>query len=70
MIRLKDIAQMVGVSRPAVTSVLNNSRPNCVSKEKREAILRIAAEHNYRPNNAAVTLKRGKSNVIGIVMPP
>ena len=70
MIRCKDIAAMVGVSRPAVTSVLNGSRPNCVSKEKREAILKIAADHNYHPNHAAVALKTGKSRMIGIVMPP
>ena len=70
MIRCKDIAAMVGVSRQAVTAVLNNSRPNCVSKEKREAILKAAAEHNYRPDHAAVALKTGKSRMIGVVMPP
>ena len=70
MIRCKDIAEMVGVSRQAVTAVLNNSRPNCVSPEKREEILKIAARYNYRPNHAAKALKTGKSNVIGIVMPP
>ena len=70
MIRCKDIAAMVGVSRQAVTAVLNNSRPNCVSKEKRAEILKVAAEHNYHPNHAAVALKTGKSNLIGVVMPP
>ena len=70
MIRCKDIAAMVGVSRQAVTAVLNNSRPNCVSKEKRAEILKVAAEHNYHPDHAAVALKTGKSNLIGIVMPP
>ena len=70
MIRCKDIAAMVGVSRQAVTAVLNNSHPNYVSKEKRTQILRIAAEHNYRPDHAAVALKTGKSNLIGVVMPP
>ena len=70
MIRCKDIAAMVGVSRQAVTAVLNNSRPNCVSREKREEILRVAAEYNYRPDHAALALKTGKSNLIGIVMPP
>ena len=70
MIRCKDIAVMVGVSRQAVTAVLNNSRPNCVSPEKRAEILKIAAEHNYRPHYAAQALKTGKSNMIGIVMPP
>ena len=61
---------MVGVSRQAVTAVLNNSRPNCVSAEKRAEIFRIAAEHNYHPNHAAIALKTGKSNLIGVVMPP
>ena len=70
MIRCKDIAVMVGVSRQAVTAVLNNSRPNCVSKEKRAEILKVAAEHNYRPDHAAVALKTGRSNLIGVVMPP
>ena len=70
MVRCKDIAAMVGVSRQAVTAVLNNSRPNCVSKEKRAAILKVAAEHNYHPDHAAVALKTGRSNLIGIVMPP
>ena len=70
MIRTKDIAEMVGVSRQAVTSVLNNTRPGCVSKEKREAIIKIASQYNYRPNHAARSLKTGKSNIIGVVMPP
>ena len=70
MIRCKDIAEMVGVSRQAVTAVLNNSRPNCVSPEKRSEILKIAAQYNYHPNHAALALKTGKSNLIGIVMPP
>ena len=69
MIRCKDIAAIVGVSRQAVTAVLNNSRPNCVSPEKREEILAVAARHHYRPNHAAFALKTGKSNLIGIVMP-
>ena len=70
MIRGKDIAEMVGVSRQAVTAVLNGSRPNCVSSEKRAEILKIAAEHNYHPNYAAKALKTGKSNIVGVVMPP
>ena len=70
MIRCKDIAKIVGVSRQAVTAVLNNSRPNCVSKEKRDEILKVAAEHHYRPDHAALALKTGRSNLVGIVMPP
>ena len=70
MVRCRDIADKVGVSRQAVTAVLNNSRPNCVSKEKRDAILKIAKELHYQPNQAAVALKTGKSRLVGVVMPP
>ncbi len=68
-LRNKDIADMVGVSRAAVTQVLNGSRPGCVSSEKREAILRIAREHNYHPDFAAQVLGSGKTRTIGIPMP-
>ena len=68
-LRNKDIADMVGVSRAAVTQVLNGSRPGCVSAEKREAILRIAREHNYHPDFAAQVLGSGKTKTIGMPLP-
>ena len=70
MIRCKDIAAIVGVSRQAVTDVLNNSRPHCVSEKKRVQILQLAAEHGYSPDRAALALKTGRSDLIGVVMPP
>ena len=68
-IRNKDIAELVGVSRAAVTQVLNGSRPGCVSAEKRKAILRIASEHNSRPDFAAQVLGSGKTRTIGMPLP-
>jgi DNA-binding LacI/PurR family transcriptional regulator len=68
-IRNKDIAEMVGVSRTAVTQVLNGSRLNCVSPEKRKEILRIAKENNYHPDFAAQVLGSGKTRTIGMPMP-
>lgn len=68
-IRNKDIAEMVGVSRTAVTQVLNGSRPGCVSAEKREAIFRIAREYNYLPDFAAQVLGSGRTRTIGMPMP-
>ena len=65
----KDIALQVGVSRQAVTAVLNGTRPGCVSKEKREKILQLAKLHNYRVNSSARTLVSGKTKSIGILMP-
>ena len=68
-IRNKDIAEIVGVSRAAVTQVLNGSRPGCVSEAKRKAILKIAEEHNYHPDFAAQVLGSGKTRTIGMPLP-
>lgn len=63
----KQIAEMVGVSRQAAASVLNNAPKCLVSKEKKEQILKLASELNYIRNNSARTLRKGKSGLIGIL---
>lgn len=63
----KQIAEMVGVSRQAAASVLNNAPKCLVSKEKKEQILKLARELNYVHNNTARTLRKGKSGMIGIL---
>lgn len=54
-ITAKDIAEMVGVSRQAVSAVLNG-HPEKVSPEKRRKIFHIAKNSQYRPNAAALKL--------------
>ena len=51
-ITTKEIAEMVGVSRQAVSAVLNG-HPEKVSPEKRRKIFHIAKNTQYRPNAAA-----------------
>ena len=63
----KQIAEMAGVSRQAAASVLNGAEKCLVSKEKKELILKLAGELNYVRNNAARTLVRGKSGLVGIL---
>ncbi len=63
-----DIARLVGVSRQAVASVLNNSPVCHVSREKCEMILRIARELNYRPNEAAKILKGKPGRTVGVLI--
>jgi len=65
----QDIAKMAGVSRTAVSAVLNGHY-NKVSLEKREKILAIAHDLNYRPNPAALGLARRNTRVIGLVVSP
>lgn len=65
----KDIAKLAGVSRSAVSSVLNGHL-NKVSLEKREKILAIARDLQYRPNPAALVLAKKTTRQIGLVTSP
>jgi DNA-binding LacI/PurR family transcriptional regulator len=63
-----DVARRAGVSRAAVSVVLNGSRSNVrVSEETRQRILAAATELGYSPDLAAQSLRRGQSRIIGYV---
>lgn len=68
MATIKDIADKCGVSTAAVSLVLNN-KPNRFSNKTKQNIIRVAKELNYFPNNMAVSLVKGKSKVIGLIIP-
>lgn len=66
-LNLKDVAQILGVSTATVSNAFN--RPNQLSARLRERILKECAELGYHgPNLAARSLRRGKSDVIGVVL--
>lgn len=67
MVTCKQIAEMVGLSRQATASVLNNAPVCLVSPEKKARILSLARKLHYVRNNAARTLVSGKSGIIGIL---
>lgn len=70
-ITTSDIAQRAGVSRAAVSVVLNGARSNVrVSQATRQRIEEIAAELGYSPNRTAQALRRRQSGVIGFVPMP
>ncbi|GAA4435917.1 LacI family DNA-binding transcriptional regulator [Bremerella cremea] len=69
-VRMKDVAEMAGVSRMAASAVLmgtGNGRIR-VSEETAEAIRKAAKELGYRPNIAAQQLAGKKSNVLAVVV--
>ena len=66
-VRLKDIADQVGVSVVTVSKVLQNY-PD-VSEETRKRVLAKAKELGYQPNWAARSLVTRKSFTIGMVLP-
>ena len=62
-----DIARLAGVSKATVSRVLNH-KPD-VDPATRERILRIVEEQNFVPSVAASNLARGKSRLIGVLIP-
>jgi LacI family transcriptional regulator, galactose operon repressor len=67
VVRLKDIAEELGVSIVTVSKALRD-RPD-VAKETRARILERVKHLNYRPNLAARSLVTGRSLLIGLVVP-
>jgi len=63
---LSDIATTVGVAPMTVSRVLNNN--GYVSKETRNRVLNVAKEMNYRRNGLARSLKRQRTDTIGLVL--
>lgn len=65
-IKLKDIAEYVGVSVSTVSRVLNNK--DRVDKEVRQRILDALDKFHYIPNEVARSLKKKSTNAIGIIV--
>jgi LacI family transcriptional regulator len=66
-VRLKDIAQDLGVSVVTVSKVLRNHED--ISEETRERVLKRIKELNYQPNPSARALVTGRTHLIGLVVP-
>lgn len=62
MVRQKDIAERLGISRELVSYALNGN-PR-VSAETRRRVLQTAQELGYRPNRTAQALARGRTGQI------
>lgn len=62
-----DVAELAGVSRSAVSLVLNGRAEGLISAENQEAVRRAAAELGYRPNRVARSLRDRSTHTIGVV---
>ncbi|MGO4858022.1 LacI family DNA-binding transcriptional regulator [Arthrobacter sp. 2MCAF14] len=62
-----DVAKRAGVSRSAVSLVLNGRGDGNVAKESQDRIRQAAADLNYSPNPIALSLRNQRTRVIGIV---
>jgi len=69
-VTMRDIADYVGVSRTAVSFVLNKkARQMGVSPKLERKIIKAAQKLNYRPSLFAKGLRSQKSMLIGIILP-
>ena len=70
MITVKEIARLAGVSAKtaerALSGVTKDKRRD--AKERADRVRRIASEHGYRPSELALSLRRGSSRTLGIMV--
>jgi LacI family transcriptional regulator len=62
-----DIAKKLNIAASSVSRALNNSEQ--VNDATKKLILETAAELNYKRNNLASNLRKGRSKTIGVVVP-
>ncbi len=63
---INQIAQMAGVSRATVSRYFNDGY---VSQEKRDRIRAVVKATGYSPSQHAKSLRTGKSNTVGVIIP-
>lgn len=64
---MRDVAARAGVSVTSVSHVINETRP--VSIELRQRVVHAMQELGYQPNRLARSLRSGKTNTIGMIVP-
>lgn len=66
---IADVAKRAGVSKPAVSQVLNRHPGARISPATRERVEKAALDLGYQPNRIAVSLVRGRTATIGVMVP-
>jgi LacI family transcriptional regulator len=66
-VTIHDIAARLNISASTVSRALNDYYR--ISKETRELVKKTAIDMNYKPNQLASNLRKGKGNMIGVIIP-
>lgn len=64
---IKDIATALGLTPSAVSKALSN-HPR-ISDKTKEAVKQMALQLDYQPNTLSSALRKGKSNLVGVIIP-
>lgn len=66
-VTLADVAERAGVSKTAVSLILNNRPGTRLSADAAQRVRAAARELSYRPNPAARSLRMGKTRTVGFI---
>ena len=66
---IKQIAEATGVHVSTVSRALDPDKRHLVAEDVAQRIASKAAALGYRPNRLAVGLRRGRSNLVGVLLP-
>jgi len=66
-VTIYDLAKALNVSPTTVSRALNDH--HSIGKDTTQAVKKLAKKLGYRPNSVASSLRKNKSNTIGVIMP-
>jgi LacI family transcriptional regulator len=66
----QDVADLAGVSRSAVSLVLNGRAQGHIARHKQQVIIEAARRLNYTPNAVALSLRSRRTRTIGVLIWP
>jgi LacI family transcriptional regulator len=66
-VTITDIATVLNITAATVSRALNN-HPS-ISESTKKSVNQTAIELNYQPNRLAASLRSGRSNIIGVIIP-
>ncbi|MDO7873319.1 LacI family DNA-binding transcriptional regulator [Hymenobacter sp. ASUV-10] len=66
-VSMADLARELGVSMTTISRALSDH--HSIGPAMKQKVLRLAKKYNYQPNRLASALRKGKSKLLGIVVP-
>jgi len=66
---IKELSKFLGVSPTTISRVLNHKAAGHVSEEKQRLVLKAVAELGYTPSKLAQSLRKKRTQTIGVVVP-
>ncbi|QHJ09122.1 LacI family DNA-binding transcriptional regulator [Hymenobacter busanensis] len=64
---MADLARELGVSMTTISRALSDHYS--IGPEMKQKVLKLAKKYNYQPNRMASALRKGKSKLLGIIVP-